>query len=168
MKRVSITTLILFFMCVLSAPLFAQDPPPPNDQQGDFGGPQGRGGGFDRPYPGGAGAMMGGPRGGRGGPPPPADMQKVEALRAYLDVVDRMAKLSQDRTASGVAAVVSATDILRQRGPESAITYLNKTLAEVKDPAIQRAIRIQLADLFRQSGQSDKALEQYDVLIKSQ
>jgi hypothetical protein len=96
-------------------------------------------------------------------------MAKLEQLRNYIDVVERFAKMTRDPAAAGVAAVVSASDILRQRdrGPEAAIEYFNKTLPEVKNEAVQRAIRIQLIDLYKQSNQADKALEQLDLLIKS-
>ena len=99
-------------------------------------------------------------------PNPARPEQRFDALRGYLDVVEGLTKMSSDPTAAGVAAVISTTDILRQRGPDSAITYLTKSLEEVKNVAVQRAIRIQLADLYRQSGQADKALEQLDVLMK--
>jgi hypothetical protein len=103
---------------------------------------------------------------GRGGGPMRPEMAKYEMLRSYIDVVDRFSKLSHDSTAAGVAAVVSASDILRQRGPEAAIEYFNKTLPDVKSEAVGRAIRIQLVDLYKQSGQQDKAMEQLDALIK--
>ena len=95
------------------------------------------------------------------------EMAKLDQLRNYIDVVDRFAKMTHDPAAAGVAAVVSASDILRQRGPEAAIEYFNKTLPDVKNDAVQRAIRIQMIDLYKQSGQSEKALEQLDILIKA-
>jgi hypothetical protein len=133
----------------------------------------------DRPGPGGGGpGGPGGPEGrGPGGGPPPGgppgvppqmrpEMAKLTLLGAYIDVVDRLTKMSRDPAAAGVAAVVSTSDILRARGPEAAINYFNKVLPEVKNEAVARAIRIQLIDLYKQSGQSDKALEQLDQLIK--
>lgn len=127
---------------------------------GDFGG-QGRGGNFGR------GGRDGRGRGGEMRPPNQPDLGKFEMLRSYIDVVDRYTAMTRSADSAGVAAVVSATDILRQRGPESAIDFLSKSLPEVKIPAIERAIRIQLADLYRQSGQADKALEQLGVLMKA-
>src|SRR5262245_34295424 len=147
--------------------------PPPQDQQqpmpggfggrGEFRGPGGRGGGGG--FGGGRGGGMPGGVGLPGGAGP--EMQKFELLRSYIDVVDRFTKLAQDPNSAGVAAVVAATDLLRQRGPDAAINYLSKTLPDVKSPAIQRAIRIQLIDLYKQAGQSEKALEQLDALMKS-
>ncbi|HMB94511.1 MAG TPA: hypothetical protein VKK61_00580 [Tepidisphaeraceae bacterium] len=155
MKNLS---MFVALMLLLSAvPAFAQDgpPPPPNDQ----GGPGMRG-------PGGPGGGFGG--GGPGMRPPPPDMQKFEMLRGYLDLVDHFARLSRDSTAAGVAAVVSANDLLRQRGgADAAIDYFNKMLPQVKDEAVQRTIRIELIDLYKQSGQTDKAIEQLTLLMTS-
>jgi hypothetical protein len=95
------------------------------------------------------------------------EMAKLDLLRNYIDAVDRFSKMTRDPAAAGIAAVVSASDILRQRGPEAAIDYFNKTLPDVKNDAVQRAIRIQMIDLYKQSQQTDKALEQLDLLIKS-
>jgi hypothetical protein len=141
--------------------------------------PQGRPaeGGADRPErPDGPGPGPGhGPRGpggmGRPGMPPPpiADrIKQVEMLRGYLELVDRYTRLSQNPTHAGVAAVISAAEILKTRGNDAAIDYFNKLLPETKDPAVQRAIRLQLADLYKESNQGDKALEQLRSLMTSE
>jgi hypothetical protein len=93
-------------------------------------------------------------------------MARLDMLRNYIDVVDRLARLSRDPVAAGVSAVVSVTDILRQRGPDAAIEYFTRTLPDVKNEAVERAIRIQLADLYKQTGQQENAIQQLDALIK--
>lgn len=90
-----------------------------------------------------------------------------DRMRGYLEVVDRYAKLSQDPTATAIAAVVAANDILRPRGTEAAVAFFTKALEEQKNAAVQRAIRLQLVDLYKVAGQQDKALEQLSELIKS-
>jgi hypothetical protein len=185
MNRTMLGIISGVLMSALAIPVMAQgQPQPPPDQQQQQPPPPGRGGPMDGP---GRGPGMGGPRGGGFGgggggfgggggrgmgfaqpanPGMTPEMQKFEMLRSYIDVVDRMTKMAQDPNSSGVAAVVAATDLLRQRGPDAAINYLSKILPDVKSVAVQRAIRIQLIDLYKQAGQSDKALEQLDVLIK--
>ena len=127
---------------------------------GPEGGPPPRGGGDEGPAgrpmrP--DGASVGAPRGG-----PEAH---YERLRAYIELVDRYVKLASDPTASGVAAVMTAMELHRQKGPEAAIAYFTKILPEVKNETVQRTIRLQLVDLYRQSNQPDKALEQALLLM---
>jgi hypothetical protein len=156
------------FIGLMAVPLIAQNGPGGGGGGGGGGG-NFRGGRGDGDGGGGRGGRGGGPGGnfeeGRGGGRPP--MQQYEMLRSYIEVVDRFSKLSQDPQAAGVAAVVSASDLLRQRGPQQAIEYFNKALPDVGDPAVRRAIRIQLADLYKQNGETQKALEQLDLLMKS-
>jgi hypothetical protein len=90
---------------------------------------------------------------------------QLEAMRNYLDVFDRYSRLSRDPTAAGVAAVVTAGEILRARGADPAIAYFNKVLPDVKNESVQRAIRLQLVELYKMSGQQDKALEQLQSLM---
>jgi hypothetical protein len=98
-------------------------------------------------------------------PPPAGPMRQYEMMKQYLDLVDRYATVSRDPTTAGIAAVVAATDTLRPRGSDAAIDYFTKLLPDVKNEAVTRAIRAQLADLYKQSGQQDKALEQLKMLI---
>src|SRR5438552_13511088 len=96
-----------------------------------------------------------------GGPNmPDGPMGQIQMLRGYLDLVDSMSRLCKDPNAAGVAAVINASEVLKPRGADAAIDYFNKLLPDVKSPAVGRAIRIQLMDLYKNSGQHDKALEQ--------
>src|SRR4051812_15303058 len=158
---------------------------PGGDQRREDRGPGGPGGGFDRPPGGGPGGESErGPSGGPGGPggpggggpgggmnrrpggpgmpPPPMD-----TLRGYHELVRSYANLSRDPTTAGIAAVIAAADLLKPRGAQAGIDYFNKILPDVKNEAIQRAIRGQLAELYKQSGQADKALEQLQTLMTS-
>ena len=109
-----------------------------------------------------------------GGPPGPGgmrpgremQMQHFELMRGYIELVERFTRMARDPAAAGVAAVVAVDDMMKKRGPDAAIDYFNKVLPDVKNEAVQRAIRIQLVHLYQQSGQSDKAVEQLDALIK--
>ena len=167
----AIVAMVLSLM-LCGAYAYAQPAP---DGGGPGGGPgggrqgQGPGGGG----PGGGGPGMGGPgrRGpdgggfdgpGGGGPP---GMRQVEMLRSYLDVVDHFAKVYADPTTAGVAAVVEAADVLKPRGADATIDYFNKILPEVKDATVIRAIHAQLADLYKHTGQQDKALDELHSLI---
>lgn len=105
---------------------------------------------------------------GRGGPYAPsgsAAFEQLEVMRGYLDLVDRYSRMSRDPVSSGVAAVVMAADVLKPKGPQAAIDYFNKVLPDVKNPTVQRAIHLQLADLYKQSQQPDKALDELKAVM---
>jgi hypothetical protein len=146
-------------MALLAAPVLAQEGPPPppgDDQRPARPAPPPRPEDGRRMMP---GMMM------RGGEHMPPEMMKVEMLRGYIELVDHFSRLAHDPGASGVAAVITAGEMLKARGTDAAIDYFTKVLPEVKDPTIQRAIRLQLADLYKTSGQQDKALEQLRILM---
>lgn len=154
----------------------AVDRPPPPDgrrDRDDRGGPPGlRGGGDDRGGPRGGprDGMRDGPDGNR--PPGPGGGQPprpgpYEAMRIYLDLVDRYARIARDPTQAGVAAVVQTADVLKPRGAAAVIEHFEKLLPEVKNEAVARAIRLQLVDLYRQTQQADKAVTQLSELIKT-
>lgn len=150
-------------------------PPPPRPGErgpGGFGGGRGQGGpdGFGPPDGGrgprdmrpGGGPGMGGPQ---GGPPMGDRIRQVEVMRGYMELVDRYTRLAENSSASGIAAVVTAGDILKKRGNDAAVDFYTKLLPEVKDPAVKRAIQLQLADLYKATDQGDKAIEQLRALI---
>jgi hypothetical protein len=98
--------------------------------------------------------------------PPPASWNAwVSMFRDYMDLIDHFARVSQDPSTSGVAAVIYTDDILRTKPPQEAIDYYQKLLPDVKDPAIARAIRLRLAEHYRLSNQGDHALEQLRLLM---
>ena len=105
------------------------------------------------------GPGMGGPGGGD------RRMDQIDTLRGYFGVVEAFTRLSRDPTQAGIAAVISAGDILKPRGTDAGIDYFNKLLPETKNPAVQRAIRVQLAELYKQAGKQDEALKQLRELI---
>jgi hypothetical protein len=145
-------------LMMLSTAAFAQPRPP----AGGEGGPPGRPGPREGGPPGG-GEFVRSPGPGEGRPDP--RMAKFDVLRGYFEVVDRYARLARDPAHAGIAAVVSAADILRPRGADVAIEYFNKLLPEVKTPAVQRAIRLQLADLYKSAGKHEEALEQLKQIM---
>lgn len=98
----------------------------------------------------------------------PPEMAQLEMLRGYIDVVGRLAQLAKDPSAAGVAAVIVANDALKKQGPAALIAFFTEILPDVKDPAIARAIRIQLADAYKNAGKPDQALKQLRILMTSQ
>ena len=91
--------------------------PPPRD---GMGGPSDGGQGMPPMRQGGPGQGL------RAGP--------VEQMRNYIDLIDKYHKMASDPTSAGVAAVISAGDMLRAKGPEAAIEYFTKLLAKTENP----------------------------------
>src|SRR5437867_4391120 len=117
----------LLMSVLLASTAFAQEKPRPGGEP--FDGPPP----FNGPGPGNRGGP--GMQGGMGGNPM---MMQVELMRGWLDLIERYARLARDPVASGVAAVVSADDLLKGKPPEQAIEYFTKLLSEVKNESVQR------------------------------
>lgn len=118
-----------------------------------------------RDKPGGEFTGPGGQRGpGQGGLQNPLIAQ-IDMMRSWLELVDRYVRLSKDPVSSGVAAVISADDLMRNKQPSEAIDYFTRVLPEVKNETIQRAIRLQLIDLYGKNRQPEKALEEMKKLM---
>ncbi len=159
----------LLGMGLMAAPVRAEDRPggpPPGGERGE------RGERGDRPDGPPRGERPDGPgRGerpdGGGDRPRPPEMAQVEMMRGYLDVVDRYTRMARDPSASGIAAVITASEVMKHKGAEAAIEFFNKMLPNVKNEPVQRAIRLQLIDLYKSSNQPDKAMEQLVMLMTS-
>jgi len=95
------------------------------------------------------------------------ETMRFDLMRGYIDLVDRIARLSRDPTTAGVAAVISAADLLKARGADAGIEYFTRMLDSAKSDPVKRAIRIQLIELYKQAGQQDKAMEQLTELINA-
>lgn len=144
-------------------PRDGQDGPPPRDGERGPGGP-GRDG---ERGPGGPGAAMG-PHGQGPQASAPGAGGDVNRFGGYISMIGQYSKLAADPEASGVAAVISARDVLRRKGPQEGINFFTTILPNVKIEAVKRAIHLQLIDLYKANKQDDKALEELKVLITAE
>jgi len=96
----------------------------------------------------------------QGGPPP---MQQIEMMSRMIGLVHELSKIAESPSASGVFAVFSLDDRIKE--PADQAKFLERVLPEVKDPAVQRAIRSKLADDYKKAGQNDKSLAEIERLI---
>jgi|GEM_PF-3847721 len=69
------------------------------------------------------------------------------------------AQIALDPAASGISAVNSAGDLLRNAGPDQGLAYFNGVLEGTRNPSVARMIRFQLVDLYKEANRPDKALE---------
>lgn len=75
------------------------------------------------------------------------------------------ASIALDPSAAGVSAVNNAAELLKS-DPESAINFFTGLLSDTRNASVQRMIRFQLVDLYKQTGRNDQALEQLKALIE--
>jgi len=96
---------------------------------------------------------------------PRSQNDPLSRMLSYLEIVERYSKITQNGTSAGVAAVIAANDLLRPAGNQAVIDFFTKQLEETKNDTVKRAIRLQLVDLYRLTGDRDKALEQLKILM---
>jgi lipopolysaccharide biosynthesis regulator YciM len=100
-----------------------------------------------------------------GGPEMQERMRQFEMFRGYMQMVDQYARIAHDPATAGIASVIRVADMLKARGPQPAIDYFEKLLPDVKNPAVQTAIHLQLGELYKATGAQDKALEHLRILM---
>ena len=76
--------------------------------------------------------------------------------------------MAKDPETSGVRAVIEAKDLLKSKEPQVAIDFFTKALYDTKSRTVQREIRVTLYQLYKDQGQTDKALDQLQQLIVGQ
>jgi len=92
-------------------------------------------------------------------------MGQIGMFRNLIGLIHDMARVAEDPTAAGVAAVYGIEDHLGKG--ERSIAFLEDVLADTKNPAIKRAVRLKLSDLYKHTGNTEKAVEQLRLLIVS-
>lgn len=94
---------------------------------------------------------------------PPQMLQQIDLLTRLLTLVGDFTKIVESPAGAGVTATMSLDDHFK--APAEAIAFLEKVLPNVKEVPVQRAIRIKLADLYKKTGQHEKAIEQLERLM---
>ncbi len=95
-----------------------------------------------------------------------AKIQYLDMMQRYLTLMQSVTKLAEDPTAAALAATFASKELIVGEGGEAkAIEFYEKILPEAKNEAVQRAIRMMLADLYARTGQKTKAMEQFRILI---
>jgi hypothetical protein len=103
--------------------------------------------------------------------PPPASAGAADTWQTRdesLWWVEHTAAIASSAESSGVQATIQARDFLKARDPQVSLDFFNKALYDVKNRAVQRQIRMTLYDIYKEQGQSDKALDQLQQLMMDQ
>jgi hypothetical protein len=96
--------------------------------------------------------------------PPPSAVPAND----YVWFVEHTAAVAKDPDTSAVQAVIEAKELLKGKEPQVGIDFFMKALYDTKSRAVQREIRLTLYQLYKDQGQTDKALDQLQQLIVGQ
>jgi hypothetical protein len=99
-------------------------------------------------------------------PPPNGGDANAQSLAAYLWNVEHAAEIAKDPELAGVQAVIQAHELMKStKEPQVEIDWLTKTMYDTHNAAVRREIHLVLSNLYKQTGQSDKALDQLQDLM---
>ena len=92
---------------------------------------------------------------------------EMEQLKGYLELIERYSQITRDSTKTGAAAVIYSKELFKGAAPGVASAFYTELLTQTQDVAIQRAIRMELVDIYLHSAKPDKekAMEQLKVLL---
>jgi hypothetical protein len=99
-------------------------------------------------------------------PPMNAEVPKnFQATSDYIWYIAHYSEVAKDPEAMGVAAVGQAHDMLKSQGANAEIDFFMKMIYQTKSHAVERAIRVQLAQIYKDNGRPEKAMEQLQTLM---
>ena len=105
--------------------------------------------------------------------PPDADLttinQFIDVMDGYLDVTDKWMKLVEDEDSVIYLVAEGISEVYEEKGDAvGAIPELEKMVEKYKSrPRVTTAIRFKLRDLYKESGQYDKALKELHAILAS-
>jgi hypothetical protein len=99
-------------------------------------------------------------------PPPPSGEEHGHALALYLWNIEHAAGIAKDPEMAGVQAVIQADEFLKAtKEPQVEIDWLTKAMYDTHNAAVRRQIHLVLFNLYKQTAQDDKALDQLQDLM---
>ncbi len=89
--------------------------------------------------------------------------EQIKMFRNLIGLIGDMREVADDPSYAGVMAVMSVEDRVHEH--EHAIRFLETMLPNTDDEVVRRAIRIQLADHYKEIERPNESLEQLAILI---
>ncbi|MAE67963.1 MAG: hypothetical protein CMJ18_27225 [Phycisphaeraceae bacterium] len=88
----------------------------------------------------------------------------INLYRNMLGLIQDFRAIAEDASASGVTAVLSVEDHLPRKADQ--VAFMERMLPNAKDEVIRRAIRIKLAELYKDTdAPAEKGIAQLEALI---
>ncbi|WP_428389789.1 hypothetical protein [Mucisphaera sp.] len=95
-----------------------------------------------------------------------AFFEEIELFSRLLGLVHEVADIAEDEGVAGVAAVMGVEDYIEE--PRERIAFFERVMPETDHPTIRRAIRLELSELYGETGQREKGLAMLEALITTQ
>lgn len=101
-------------------------------------------------------------------PNPEEGERFVRLMSQYLQLADQVVQIASHREAAVFLALEGVFEVYEQRrDAPGAVRHLERMLKDYgSDPTVRNLIRFKLRDIYKETGQADKALEQLDLIIK--
>ncbi|MEM7707845.1 MAG: hypothetical protein AAF358_19995 [Pseudomonadota bacterium] len=93
--------------------------------------------------------------------------QFVTLMNDYLSLADKVVDTAERREAAVFLAIEGIFEVYEQRrDAPSAVQHLNRILDSYEnDRVVRNLVRFKLRDIFKETGDAEKALEQLDLII---
>ncbi|TDJ34631.1 MAG: tetratricopeptide repeat protein [Gammaproteobacteria bacterium] len=95
------------------------------------------------------------------------DQKFLDTMVKYLEITDRYVTLASEPAAAVFFAMEGIVELYEQRGETAqAIPHLERLLEQnAGNPVVENIVRFKLRDLYRDTGQGNKALAQLDRIF---
>ncbi len=99
------------------------------------------------------------------------DAQKMDhfvtLMSKYLSLADQVVSVANRQDAAIFLAIEGIFEVYEQRkDAPGAVRHLNRILeTHAQDRTVRNLVRFKLRDIYKETGQMDKALEQLDLII---
>jgi hypothetical protein len=101
-------------------------------------------------------------------PQMPADGANLADANARIWYWVQYSSQAKDPESMGIIAVFEAADLVKDQNPDAQADFFKKVLYDAHSRGVQRAVRMKLAQIYKDSGRNDLALEQLQALMTEQ
>ncbi len=93
--------------------------------------------------------------------------EMVDLMNSYLTLADRVVDAAERPQAAIFMAIEGIYEIYeKRRDAPGAVRHLSKILDQhPNDRVVRNLVRLKLSDIYKETGEPDKALEQMDLII---
>jgi hypothetical protein len=98
----------------------------------------------------------------------PSDGANLADANARIWYWVQYSSQAKDPESMGIIAVYEAADLVKDQTPDAQADFFKKVLYDAHSRGVQRAVRMKLAQIYKETGRNDLALEQLQALMTEQ